>query len=410
MQGTVADRQRTLGVRPKQVAPSAANWASPTASVVHGRVGSSTLNPSDRVIGRRPATTTATRPKPEARVGAAEKKGASAGVWGGAVGGSDDSMAWYLKRIGRQRLLSPEEVNHLSTQIQQLLHWDTVKEALEEELERAPTADELADRIGLEGGAEEYTSTLRRLHKAKQLMVAANLRLVVSIAKKYMNQGLTLQDLIQEGSIGLIKAAEKYDPGRGFRLSTYATWWIRQAITRSIADHSRTIRLPVHMHDLVNSMRRARRELTQTLNRAPTDEEVAGRMGVTLAKVQQLEIASISTISMETSISAKKKPDGSSTTIQAMISDSKPQPDTMVEGTMMRADVEAMLRATLSERESDVLRQRFGLVDGRVRTLEEIGKGLSVTRERVRQIEVRALQKLRAPNCSNKLKEYLQAN
>merc|ERR1719498_2132444 len=175
-------------------------------------------------------------------------------------------------------------------------------------LERTIPDEEFAKHIGLEGGAAQYRCELQRIQDAKQLLVAANLRLVVSIAKKYINQGMNLQDLIQEGSLGLIKAAEKFDPSRGFRLSTYATWWIRQAITRAIADGSRTIRMPVHMHDMVNQLRRHRRELEATLGRPPTDEEVAVKMGIKLEKLRQVDVNSaVTTVSYETSISSKKK-------------------------------------------------------------------------------------------------------
>mmetsp|Transcript_8723 Transcript_8723/g.14688 ORF Transcript_8723/g.14688 Transcript_8723/m.14688 type:complete len:324 (+) Transcript_8723:1285-2256(+) len=318
-------------------------------------------------------------------------------------------MRWYLKNIGKQRLLSPEEVNHLSAAVQQLLQWEEARGALTERLERVPTNDECAADLGLAGGAAEYVREQQRMQKAKQLLVSANLRLVVSIAKKYMNQGLTLQDLIQEGSIGLIKAAEKFDAARGFRLSTYATWWIRQAITRAIADHSRTIRLPVHMHDLVNSLRKAKRELSHKYSRTPTDAELAAHLNLPIAKLQQIDCTSaVSTISMETSVSRKKKPDGSGTTLEAMLYDKKPKPAATVESWAMADDLNKLLDATLTERESNVLRLRYGLRDGRTRTLEEIGQGLSVTRERVRQIESRALQKLRAPSASGRLKEYLE--
>merc|ERR1719498_284966 len=174
-------------------------------------------------------------------------------------------------------------------------------------LERTIPDEEFAKHIGLEGGAAQYRCELQRMQDAKQLLVAANLRLVVSIAKKYVNQGLNLQDPIQEGSLGLIKAAEKFDAARGFRLSTYATWWIRQAITRAIADHSRTIRLPVHMHDAVNNLRKAKRDLSQSLGRNPTQQELAEHMGMSLEKLRSIDCTSaVSTISMETAISRKK--------------------------------------------------------------------------------------------------------
>jgi RNA polymerase primary sigma factor len=383
----------------------AERWASTTPSVVHGKVGSSVLNPGDRVIGRRrgrkpasPATeeqastATLTTPQP-----IRTPRG-------------DDPVKWYLKNIGKQRLLTPDEVNALARRVQQLLQWRTLREEMDERLDRTVSDDEFAAHIGLAGGGSEYRRELKHMQDAKQLIVSANLRLVVSIAKKYMNQGMTLQDLIQEGSMGLIKAAEKFDPERGFRLSTYATWWIRQAITRSIADHSRTIRLPVHMHDAINQQRRARHELQVRLGRAPTDEEVAAHLGISADKVQFADrTSSVTTVSMEASISSKKKSDASGTTLQTLISDKKPQPSHNTERVMMRDDLNRILTKALTPRESDVLRLRYGLDDGRTRTLAEIGDSMSVTRERIRQIETRALEKLRSPESTHVLKEYLES-
>jgi len=327
-----------------------------------------------------------------------------------ALGGGDDSVKWYLKNIGKQRLLEPDEVIALSVSVQRQLAWHEARSTLSESLDGRPVTDaELAAHLELAGGEVEYRREMAQMSRDKQLLVSANLRLVVSIAKKYMNQGLTLQDLIQEGSLGLIKAAEKFDVGRGFRLSTYATWWIRQAITRAIADHSRTIRLPVHMHDAVNNLRKAKRELSSQLGRPGRQEELAEHMGMSLEKLKAIDMTStVSTISMETTISRKKKSDGSSATLEKMLSDPKVQPQDHCDQTMMREDLARLLDSTLTERESHVLRMRFGIPDGRPRTLEEIGQGLHVTRERVRQIESRALQKLRAPQASKKMVDYLR--
>jgi RNA polymerase primary sigma factor len=403
--------QEALGDQaPAQISEHAARWASPTPSVVHGKVGSSVLASTDRVIGRRPPpaeplmpaaapAAAAFAPEPSVRAPSAIR-----------TPRGDDPVKWYLKNIGKQRLLTPDEVNALARRIQQLIQWRALREEMDARMERAVTDDEFALHIGLEGGGTGYRRELRHMQDAKQLIVSANLRLVVSIAKKYMNQGMTLQDLIQEGSMGLIKAAEKFDPERGFRLSTYATWWIRQAITRSIADHSRTIRLPVHMHDAINQQRRARHELQTRLGRPATDEELAAHLGVSVNKVQFADrTSSVTTISMESSIGSKKKADAAGTTLQQLVSDKKPQPSHNTERLMMSADLNRLLDSKLTERESDVLRMRYGLRDGRPRTLAEIGRTMSVTRERIRQIETRALQKLRSPANSHVLKEYMES-
>lgn len=388
------------------------SWASPVATV-HGLVGASKLHPSDRVIGVGTAATAAAPVADEALAAARRKREeveveAVKAAPGKVSIGSEDSVRWYLRNIGKQRLLSPEEVNELARKIQAQLEWASKRAELEEELARRPGDEEMAAALGLAGGAPEYRAEMARMARAKELLVSANLRLVVSIAKKYYNQGLNLQDLIQEGSLGLIKAAEKFDPDRGFRLSTYATWWIRQAITRAIADHSRTIRFPVHMHDLMGQLRRAKRELSAQYGRNPTDVELAAKMGVSLKKLQQVDITSgVKTVSMDVDVGRKG---GGSVTLESRIADeSKPQPNSAVESLLMREDLDRMLTQVLSEREAHVVKQRYGLGDGKTRTLEEIGRGLSVTRERIRQIEMRALQKLRSPACTKKLADYMHA-
>ena len=398
-------------------------------------VGASVLNEGDKVLGRRKAADAARTQDLNAAFAAvaASRRAAESGAAVAppppqqqthALGGvpvrpgkaslaGQDSMKWYLKTIGKQRLLSPEEVTQLSLAVQKLLRWSRVEEELSDALGRAPSHVELAGALELQGGEAQYASELEAMQRAKSLLVSANLRLVVSIAKKYMNQGLTLQDLIQEGSLGLIKAAEKYDPALGFRLSTYATWWIRQAMTRAIADQSRTIRVPVHMHDLMNAFRKHRREFQATHGRLPTETELATRMGITEAKLRQIDCnAAVTTVSFETELSGVKgghKAGASAgATLQSRLADVKPQPEAVQERTMMRDDLAELLRSKLTEREASVLRMRYGFDDGRARTLEEIGRGLQVTRERVRQIETKALQKLRSPGCAQKLSDYLE--
>lgn len=325
------------------------------------------------------------------------------------ISDGDDPMKWYLKSIGKQRLLTPEEINALARRVQQLAEWVAMREDMQSRLDRPVTDAEFAAHLGLDGGASEYRRESKRMQAAKHLIVSANLRLVVSIAKKYANQGVALQDLIQEGSMGLIRAAEKFDPARGFRLSTYATWWIRQAVMRSISNHARPIRLPVHMHELINKQRRGRYELQRVLGRRSTDAELAEHLGV---RVSQVEFADRSALTSavssleQTVVGFKAKAGSDGTTLQQMVSDSKPQPDEVNDRAMLRDDLEATLLAVLTERERYVLRRRFGLADGSVHTLRAIGSSLSVTRERIRQIEMHALEKLRTPYASRKLREY----
>ncbi len=278
---------------------------------------------------------------------------------------ADDSVKIYLQQIGRVKLLSADEEIELAKRIAE--------------------GDEVA----------------------KQKLIQANLRLVVSIAKKYIGRGLSFLDLIQEGNLGLIRAAEKFDYRRGFKFSTYATWWIQQSITRGIADKSRTIRLPVHMIETIGKLKRVSRELTLELGRTPTKEELAQRMGVSLAKLRLVLKATQSTISLETPLNTK---DEASKIGDFLVDESMESPDSRVSNESLVSELEKIL-STLRPRERDVLKLRFGLNDGNKRTLEEIGQLFGVSRERVRQIETRALNKLRKMCRNNRsirsLRNYL---
>ena len=272
----------------------------------------------------------------------------------------DDPVKMYLKDIGKVPLLSSEE------------------EA------------ELAKRM-LEGDEE-----------AKQKLSEANLRLVVSIAKRYVGRGMLFLDLIQEGNLGLMKAVEKFDYTKGFKFSTYATWWIRQAITRAIADQARTIRIPVHMVETINRQVRAQRQLLQELGREPTPEEIADFMGITPEKVVEIQKIAQDPVSLETPIGEEED-----SHLVDFIEDTKATPPSDVAAqTMLREQLIAALHK-LTPREEKVIRLRYGLDDGKQRTLEEVGKEFNVTRERIRQIEAKALRKLRNPTKSRKLRDYL---
>ncbi len=272
----------------------------------------------------------------------------------------DDPVRMYLKEIGKIPLLTPEREKYLAEQIA------------------------VGDKA------------------AKDELIEANLRLVVSIAKRHVGKGMYFLDLIQEGNLGLIKAAEKFDPSKGYKFSTYATWWIRQAITRAIADQARTIRIPVHMVETINKLIRVSRQLLQELGREPTPEEIAEKMNMPVERVREILKISQEPVSLETPIGEEED----SHLGDFIQDDNVPVPADAAAFTLLKEQLVEVLD-TLTDREQQVLRLRFGLDDGRARTLEEVGKVFNVTRERIRQIEAKALRKLRQPSRSRKLKDYL---
>ena len=313
---------------------------------------------------------------------------------------TEDSIRLYLQEIGRIRLLRAEEEIELARKIADLLELERIYDEIDDQLENEPTDTDWANAVDMPLPAFQ-----RRLHlgrRAKDKMVQSNLRLVVSIAKKYMNRGLSFQDLIQEGSLGLIRAAEKFDHEKGYKFSTYATWWIRQAITRAIADQSRTIRLPVHLYETISRIKKTTKLLSQELGRKPTEEEIATRMEMTIEKLRFIAKSAQLPISLETPIGKEED-----SRLGDFIESDGETPEDEVSKSLLREDLESVL-STLSPRERDVLRLRYGLDDGRMKTLEEIGQIFNVTRERIRQIEAKALRKLRHPNRNSVLKEYIR--
>ncbi len=301
---------------------------------------------------------------------------------------TNDPVRMYLKEIGRVALLTAQEEVDLAKRIEQ---GEFASEKLAEDPE---LTDDEAFKLRwtqMDGG------------KAKRHLVEANLRLVVSIAKRYVGRGMAFLDLIQEGNLGLIRAVEKFDYAKGFKFSTYATWWIRQAITRAIADQARTIRIPVHMVETINKLVRIQRQLLQDLGREPTAEEIAVQMEMTSAKVREIMKISQEPVSLETPIGEEED-----SHLGDFIEDSEAVvPLERASFKLLQEQLESVL-TTLSEREKDVIRLRFGLVDGQPRTLEEVGKKFGVTRERIRQIESKTLSKLRHPSRSQKLRDYLE--
>jgi RNA polymerase sigma factor (sigma-70 family) len=278
---------------------------------------------------------------------------------------------------------------------------------------RPPTYAEWAAAIEKDMTVQELKKQIRRSLRAKTALTESNIRLVISIAKRYQNRGLSFQDLAQEGILGLTRACEKFDPEKGFRFSTYATWWIKQSIMRAIADLGRTIRLPVHIHDQLHSLRKHEREMKAELGRDPTLEELTAKTSLTSVKIDFLRRVSQQSISMEQEmVSSKSKGSaagdgGNGVKLGDVLSDPDQQPVDQASYQMLKDDLSRLI-CTLNSREQAVIRMRFGLDDGKAKTLEEIGRRFSVTRERVRQIEARALHKLRQPYRNHSVKCYVK--
>ena len=310
----------------------------------------------------------------------------------------EDPVRMYLKEIGKVPLLSAEEEITLAQTREAGAEAAEKIAAIEEQLETA----EGEEREELEKQKKELNYIVLDGEDAKKKLAEANLRLVVSIAKRYVGRGMLFLDLIQEGNLGLIKAVEKFDYRKGYKFSTYATWWIRQAITRAIADQARTIRIPVHMVETINKLIRVSRQLLQELGREPLPEEIAQVMNMPVDRVREILKISQEPVSLETPIGEEED----SHLGDFIQDDNVPVPADAAAFTLLKEQLVEVL-GTLTEREQKVLRLRFGLDDGRARTLEEVGKVFNVTRERIRQIEAKALRKLRHPSRSRKLKDYL---
>ena len=300
----------------------------------------------------------------------------------------NDPVKMYLKEIGQIPLLDPKEEPIIARQIQE--------------------GEQAKEDIKNPGLSEEERKDLQKLidegENAKQTLISSNLRLVVSIAKKYVGRGMLFLDLIQEGNCGLIKAVEKFDYTKGFKFSTYATWWIRQSITRAIADQARTIRIPVHMVETINKLTRIQRQLVQDLGRDPMPEEIAEKMeNISAEKVREIQTIALDPVSLETPIGEEDD-----SHLGDFIEDKDTlSPDDYTNNQLLKDEINAVLEG-LTEREEKVLRLRFGLLDGRTRTLEDVGKEFNVTRERIRQIEAKALRKLKNPNRCKRLRDFVK--
>ena len=315
---------------------------------------------------------------------------------------ADDAVGAFFKEMARYPLLEASEEIELARQVRFLTRVENASEKLTRELGRKPTRQEMLAKLKISDS--ELTLKLHEGRAAKRRMIRSNLRLVVSIAKRYLNRGVPFLDLIQEGALGLNRATEKFDPDKGYKFSTYAYWWIRQGITRTIANDARTIRLPIHIVEKLNKLKKAHRDLRRDLQRNPTEQELAIALDVTVDQLRSLQQVRRRSLSLNHRVGK-----GEDTELMELLEDSKTQtPESKISETMMRQEITSVLTEVLTEREKDIITLRYGLTTGETHTLEEVGGIFNLSRERVRQIQTKAMRKLRRPQVASRLKGWLK--
>ncbi|MGF1535622.1 MAG: RNA polymerase sigma factor, RpoD/SigA family [Elainellaceae cyanobacterium] len=315
---------------------------------------------------------------------------------------SDDATGAFFKEMARYPLLTAEEEVVLARRVQLLTQIDALRSQLQHECRRPPSEQELAIALGIT--PEELQQRRRSGSQAKLIMVRSNLRLVVSIAKRYLNRGMPFLDLIQEGSLGLHRAAEKFDPEKGYKFSTYAYWWIRQGITRAIANDGRTIRLPIHVSEKINRMKKAYQTLSHQLRRPPTEAEVAEAMALSISQLRRLQQMRRKALSLNHRVGKEED-----TELLDLLEDGTGRlPEHHIDDAILRQDVHRVLAEVLTEREREIIAMRYGLETGQFHTLEEVSQHCALSRERVRQIQTRAMRKLRRPQVAAQLEGWLR--
>ena len=315
---------------------------------------------------------------------------------------ADDAVGAFFKEMARYPLLKADEEIELARQVKFLGDVEALSKELGEQLKRTPTRLEMATALG--SSEADFQHRLHYARSAKRKMIRSNLRLVVSIAKRYLNRGVPFLDLIQEGALGLNRAAEKFDPDKGYKFSTYAYWWIRQGITRTIANDARTIRLPIHIVEKLNKLKKTQRELRKQLNRAPTEAELAAELDLTPEQLRSLQQVRRKSLSLNHRVGK-----GEDTELMELLEDgSTLSPESRMNESMMRQEISDVLTEVLTEREKDIISLRYGLTTGEPHTLEEVGGIFNLSRERVRQIQTKAMRKLRRPQVASRLKNWLR--
>lgn len=315
---------------------------------------------------------------------------------------NDDAVGAFFKEMARYPLLKADEEIELARQVRIIVELEEKSEALTETLGRRPNIAELAEEFGC--SEQQLKRRLRKARAAKRRMIRSNLRLVVSIAKRYLNRGVPFLDLIQEGALGLNRAAEKFDPDKGYKFSTYAYWWIRQGITRTIANDARTIRLPIHVVEKLNKLKKASRELRKELQRSPTEQEIAEALDITPEQLRALQQVQRKSLSLNHRVGK-----GEDTELMELLEDDNAaSPESKISESMMRQEISDVLTEVLSEREKEIIALRYGLTTGETHTLEEVGRIFQLSRERVRQIQTKAMRKLRRPQVASRLKNWLK--